>query len=1021
MATSIPITISSYNCRGFNNFKRDYLKSFFESSSIVFLQEHWLSEDQFGLLGSICSLFSYTAISGFGTSDVLEGRPYGGCAIFWRSDLSVNVDIINTNSRRVCAIRMSNVSFRLLLICVYLPYEGSVDMTDEFVEQLALIENVIANNSDCQVIVGGDFNVDFHRCRLHTALLDSFCDNTGLQVALRHGLCDIDYTYNFDMCRFSILDHFLLSGLIFDESVNQISVLHSVDNISDHDPIVLHLALVCLHLIVNDRIFYPSISWHKANNEHLASYRKALSASLRDIELPVDALLCCDLHCHKTSHYQALNAFANDIIHGCISAGECAIPHTMSREESRCVPGWSDYVQPFRDKSMFWHKLWADCSRPRIGAVAEIMRRTRAAYHYAIRRVKRDEDAVIRERFAQALIDDNQRNLWSEVKRLRSHRPAPAKIVDGLSDAACIAKLFVSKYRDLYTSLLYDTSDMDNIMSELRTELLNGVASADCYFCPDEIKRAINKLKPHKKDGSASLSSDHFINAGDDCFVYISFLFSLITSHGTFPDCLKTCTLVPIPKKRNINSSYSANYRGIASSSVLGKIYDIIILTRYNDKLISSDLQFGFKAHHSTNHCTMVLKETIAYYTKNQTNVFCTFLDVSKAFDKVHYGKLFRLLIKRRLPVVIIRTLVNIYMGNFIRVNWCGVLSEYFLATNGVKQGGVLSPVLFCVYINDLLFALSDTGVGCHIGQFFLGALAYADDIVLTAPTVAAMRLLLKVCDNYATEYHISFNAEKSNCLVFRPKNCRHLSAPLYDNDNLFCIGNNPIKLANSYLHLGHSITTDLSDDDDIANSRFNFIGQANSVICFFGKLDPFVKFKLFRAYCTSFFGCELWSLSNEKINDVCVTWRKAVRRIWGLSNITHSYLLPFICGCLPLFDDICLRSLNFFRSCALHPSSLIRFVASHAIFSARHNSPLGHNVLSCMVRYDCSFDDIVSCHYKSIVRQYSYDALTDLQRANASLLFELISIRDGKFSLSNGLSFTKFELHDMINSVCTS
>ena len=70
-----------------------------------------------------------------------------------------------------------------------------------------------------------------------------------------------------------------------------------------------------------------------------------------------------------------------------------------------------------------------------------------------------------------------------------------------------------------------------------------------------------------------------------------------------------------------------------------------------------------------------------------------------------------------------------------------------------MKQGGVLSPVLFCIYIDDLLLRLSNCGVGCFIWNFFVGALAYADDIVLIAPTPGAKRKLLSVCDDFASDY----------------------------------------------------------------------------------------------------------------------------------------------------------------------------------------------------------------------------------------------------------------------------
>jgi len=130
----------------------------------------------------------------------------------------------------------------------------------------------------------------------------------------------------------------------------------------------------------------------------------------------------------------------------------------------------------------------------------------------------------------------------------------------------------------------------------------------------------------------------------------------------------------------------------------------------------------------------------MSYYVANDSMVFCTFLDATKAFDRISYCKLFRLLSDRDIPPCIIRILLVFYMCNFVRIAWNGALSEYFHAANGVKQGGVLSPVIFAIYIDGLLVKLSNANVGCFVGEFFVGALAYADDIVLLAPTPSAMR-----------------------------------------------------------------------------------------------------------------------------------------------------------------------------------------------------------------------------------------------------------------------------------------
>jgi len=192
----------------------------------------------------------------------------------------------------------------------------------------------------------------------------------------------------------------------------------------------------------------------------------------------------------------------------------------------------------------------------------------------------------------------------------------------------------------------------------------------------------------------------------------------------------------------------------------------------------------------------------------------------------------------------VIRLLIIMYSHNLVRIAYGGVVSDYLSAVNGVKQGGLLSPVLYCVYIDDLLLALSKSGVGCYIGSNFVGALAYADDIVLIAPTATAMRKLLSICGEYAIEYCISFNASKSKCIAALPVN--HREQISYLNECCFTVNNKPIEIVQSFQHLGHTITSQLNDVSDVTAKQYAFINQTNNVLRFFRKLTSNVKYGLF-------------------------------------------------------------------------------------------------------------------------------------------------------------------------------
>ena len=101
-------------------------------------------------------------------------------------------------------------------------------------------------------------------------------------------------------------------------------------------------------------------------------------------------------------------------------------------------------------------------------------------------------------------------------------------------------------------------------------------------------------------------------------------------------------------------------------------------------------------------------------------------------------------------------------------------MSDCFSVTNGVHQGGILSPYLFCVYMDDLSKKLNNVNAGCIIGAALIDHLMYVDDLVLLAPSSMGLSMLLSACSDDGLEYDIKYNSTKSNVMIFCCKKLKY-------------------------------------------------------------------------------------------------------------------------------------------------------------------------------------------------------------------------------------------------------
>jgi len=877
------LNFGSYNVRGLPKddsalLLRPDILEVLSSSDILCIQETWYTKQELPGLNRLHSDFHGCGVSTVDTRDgLIAGHAPGGVAILWHNRLDHCITPLDTKCDFATAVEVKIGTKHFIVVSIYMPHQSAIN-EHRYADCLGAIEATIdAINSTCFVLMG-DWNANPGDAEsLFARPMSAFCEDNNLIVSSNFLLPDDSYTYISSAWNsHSWLDH-VVSSSDFHLIIEDMQVLYDI-SVEDHVPVMTLISVDRLPNVshrTNDTSMFNH--WMSASDAHYVHYAEVTDQLLSGITFD-DKVLCSDVNCTDLSHVDAGNDLYSTIVESLKQADAIVFPKTKHHAKyNKC--GWSDHVKDLYQSSREAYKLWAAAGKPRHGHLFELHKQAKWQYKYARRYIQRNENDLRKEALANKLCSLDHRDFWREIRHLNNYNiPVPTCVEEATGEKE-VTDLWKSHFEELFNCVT--PRNFPNCATD------DYSCFSDVAVSVDELRSAIKSLDTGKACGLDGIFAEHLKNSSCRVLVLLSICITSLFVHGALPASLIDIVLVPVIKNKSGSITSKDNYRPIALAGALSKVIESIILNRVQDLLETSPNQFGFKKKHGTDQCIYALKECIDSYRALNSSVFTCFLDASKAFDRVNHGVLFAKLLRRGLPVYIIRFLMYWYTNQRVCVKWGSSYSDFFYVSNGVRQGGILSPLLFNTYNDDLSITLNECRIGCSFSGVNVNHLMYADDIVLLAPSLSGLQKLLTRCENYGTLHDIKFNTEKTALLYFRSELLRKSDLPTLQ------LGGRDLKIVQSVKYLGHLLNNEFTDDDDISRQCRVLYAQGNILLRKFFMCTLEVKLKMFKTYCTPLYTAHLWvNYRKIAINKFYIAYHNIFKLFLNFSKYESTSLL---------------------------------------------------------------------------------------------------------------------------------
>ena len=719
-----------------------------------------------------------------------------------------------------------------------MPYERTdKESIDAYRSRVHFLSSIIETEEFTDIVIAGDLNADPNRGGNWNSIVDLIDDHN---LFSGHASLPAD-TFTFFSAphnNTSWLDHVLVSN---SQLLGEIEVRHDL-SISDHFPLECSLLFSggILHQSKPPKMGPPYIDWRLFNNSNVVERYHILLDELL-IEFDCEAFNCEIENCRNEAHQRSLDLAHEYCIQAMIlSASEFEI---NKLKEDYVVPGWNTHCKAKHSIARNAFLDWKDSNKPRSGPIFEHMKYTRSIFRQALDFCKENEDYIRKMNLLKKFQSRDKTLFWKEVRIIRSDHSQNSEVIDGLREEKDIAKLFKNKFMTIY-------DDPQSQSQALSFDFEASDSSQSSFFNHDLIRDSIVSLKIGL--GPNGLHSNHLKYGSNSLLEFIKILFNSFMSHSYIPPDMLKGVIFP-RKKGGASQSKSENYRAITQSSCLFKLFEKCLYPSVSKHLPLHQNQFGYRSHTSTAITSAVLDETIQYYFERNSKVFASFLDMSKAFDKINFNVLFKKLHESSLPKYLYNILFSMYNNQYVCVKYGTEFSSSFKLKNGTRQGGILSPLIFNYYIKEIISTVLDSNIGCRLGVHKMNIISYADDLVVLAPSSSGLNLLLNMVSGLISDNNLTLNPRKCKVLIFSTKNFK------LNPGTEFKINGMNVEVVPDYTYLGFIKTTNLSIGPDIVRCMKAFNTQFYSFYRRFKFANLSSKNFLFRSLCMSLYGCEQW------------------------------------------------------------------------------------------------------------------------------------------------------------------